>query len=140
MASVKQLIKLAEENKLIRKCRNQSLVYRRYYLFNELRKELTLEAIARLFKMNHCTVLYGLKQHDMFMKMNDRIYINAVADLFERINEFNIRDLDPGNVHMKITNDENQFITMEIYLYTKHADLYRENQGVISREVLKELL
>jgi hypothetical protein len=140
MASVKQLIKLAEEHKINRRCRNRELVYKRYYLFSELRKELTLEAIARLFEMNHSTVLYGINQHDTFIKMNDRIYINTVADLFERVNEFNIRDMDPSNVHIKIINDEGQFITMEIYLHTKHADLYRDNQGVISREVLKEML
>jgi hypothetical protein len=140
MASVKQLIKLAEENGINRRCRNRELVYKRYYLFSELRKELTLEAIARMFEMNHSTVLYGLKQHEMFMKMNDRIYINTVADVFEKVNEFNLRDLAPGNVHMKITHDQDSFVTMELYLHTKHADLYRDNQGVISREVFKEML
>ena len=140
MASVKQLITIAEENKLSRKCRKQDLVYKRYYLFSELRKELTLEAIGSMFNLNHSTILHGLNQHDKYMKMNDRIYINCVAPLFQKVNEFNIRDLDPGNVHMKITNDQDSFITMEIYLHTKHADLYRDNEGVISREVLKEML
>ena len=93
-----------------------------------------------MFNLNHSTILHGLNQHDKYMKMNDRIYINCVAPLFQKVNEFNIRDLDPGNVHMKITNDQDSFITMEIYLHTKHADLYRDNEGVISREVLKEML
>jgi hypothetical protein len=140
MASVKQLITIAEENKLARKCRKQDVVYKRYYLFSELRKELTLESIGNMFNLNHSTILHGLKQHDKYMKMNDRIYINSVAPLFEKVNEFNIRDLDPGNVHMKITNDHDSFVTMEIYLHTKHADLFRDNQGVISRELLKEMI
>jgi hypothetical protein len=140
MASVKQLITIAEENNLSRKCRKQDLVYKRYYLFSELRKELTLEAIASMFNLNHSTIIHGLNQHDKYMKMNDRIYINCVANLFEKVNEFNIRELDPGNVHMKITNDQDSFVTMEIYLHTKHADLYRDNQGVISRELLKEMI
>ncbi len=140
MASVKQLISIAEENNLSRKCRKQDLVYKRYYLFSELRKELTLEAIASMFNLNHSTIIHGLNQHDKYMKMNDRIYINSVANLFEKVNEFNIRDLDPGNVHMKITNDQDSFVTMEIYLHTKHADLFRDNQGVISRELLKEMI
>lgn len=140
MASVKQLISIAEENNLSRKCRKQDLVYKRYYLFSELRKELTLEAIASMFNLNHSTIIHGLNQHDKYMKMNDRIYINSVANLFEKANEFNIRELDPGNVHMKITNDQDSFVTMEIYLHTKHADLYRDNQGVISRELLKEMI
>ena len=140
MASVKQLITIAEENKLARKCRKQDLVYKRYYMFSELRKELTLESIGSMFNMNHSTILRGLNQHDKYMKMNDRIYINSVAPLFEKVNEFNIRDLDPGNVHMKITNDQDSFVTMEIYLHTKHADLFRDNQGVISRELLKEMI
>jgi hypothetical protein len=140
MASVKQLISIAEENNLSRKCRKQDLVYKRYYLFSELRKELTLEAIGNMFNLNHSTILHGLNQHDKYMSMNDRIYINSVANLFEKVNEFNIRDLDPGNVHMKITNDQDSFVTMEIYLHTKHADLFRDNQGVISRELLKEMI
>jgi hypothetical protein len=140
MASVKQLISIAEENNLSRKCRKQDLVYKRYYLFSELRKELTLEAIANMFNLNHSTIIHGLNQHDKYMKMNDRIYINCVSNLFEKVNEFNIRDLDPGNVHMKIVNDQDSFVTMEIYLHTKHADLYRDNQGVISRELLKEMI
>jgi hypothetical protein len=93
-----------------------------------------------MFNLNHSTILHGLNQHDKYMKMNDRIYINSVAPLFEKVNEFNIRDLDPGNVHMKITNDQDSFVTMEIYLHTKHADLFRDNQGVISRELLKEMI
>jgi hypothetical protein len=140
MASVKQLITIAEENKLARKCRKQDVVYKRYYLFSELRKELTLESIGNMFNLNHSTILHGLNQHDKYMKMNDRIYINSVAPLFEKVNEFNIRQLDPGNVHMKITNDHDSFVTMEIYLHTKHADLFRDNQGVISRELLKEMI
>jgi hypothetical protein len=116
------------------------MVYQRYYIFSELRKDLTLEAIARLFEMNHSTVLYGLKQHDMFMRMNDRIYIQVVSDLFQKLNEFAIEELDGSNIHMKIVNDEDQFITLEIILYTKHADIYRDNQGLITREILKELL
>jgi hypothetical protein len=51
-------------------------VYKRYYLFSELRKELTLEAIASMFNLNHSTIIHGLNQHDKYMKMNDRIYIN----------------------------------------------------------------
>jgi hypothetical protein len=41
---------------------------------------------------------------------------------------------------MKIVNDQDSFVTMEIYLHTKHADLFRDNQGVISRELLKEMI
>lgn len=140
MATVKQLLKIAEEHNLIRKCRNQPLVYKRYYIFNELRKELTLEAIARLFQMNHSTVLYGLKQHDLFMRMNDRIYINIVSELFQKVNEFAIDELDSSNMHMKIINDEDSFITIELYINTKHADIYRENQGMVTRELFKEML
>lgn len=140
MATVKQLLRLAQDQNLIRKCRNQTLVYKRYYMFNELRKELTLEAIASIFNMNHSTVLYGLKQHEQFIKMNDRIYINAVSDLFEKINEFNLGDIDSSNLHARVIKDEEQFITIELYLSTKHPALFRDNQGIISRELLKEML
>jgi hypothetical protein len=74
------------------------------------------------------------------MRMNDRIYINTVSQLFEDLNKFSIQELDGNNIHMQIINDEDQFITMEVMLYTKHADIYRDNQGIISREILKEML
>jgi hypothetical protein len=140
MATLKQIMRMAQDQKLIGRCRKREMVYMRYYLFSELRKELTLETIGKLFKMNHSTVLYGLKQHDQFMRMNDRIYINTVSQLFEDLNKFSIQELDGNNIHMQIINDEDQFITMEVMLYTKHADIYRDNQGIISREILKEML
>lgn len=140
MATVKQLIKIAEEYNLGRRCRDQHLVYKRFYLFSELRKELTLESIGKIFNVKHCSVIHGLKQHESFMKNNDRVYINTINDVFQKVNKFDIRDLHPGNMYMEVIEDEDSFITLKMYLNTKHPDLYRDNQGIISREILKEMI
>lgn len=76
-----EIIEYIQEKKLDTKDRYRSLTYRRFFLFDILRKKgLTLYQIAELFNKDHATVLYGIKMHKLFTSQNDAIYLTATEE------------------------------------------------------------
>lgn len=67
---IEQLIK---EHGLANKGRSRGIVYKRYYLYNELRAlHFTLEDIGAMFGGKHyATVLHGLRQHEDLKRYAD---------------------------------------------------------------------
>lgn len=64
--TVEQLI---DELDLTSKCRKRELVYTRLVLFQYLRtQKMTMYAIGNIFKKDHSTVVYGLKQYELLDK------------------------------------------------------------------------
>ena len=64
--TVEQLI---NELDLTSKCRKRELVYTRLVLFQYLRtQKMTMYAIGNIFKKDHSTVVYGLKQYELLDK------------------------------------------------------------------------
>jgi hypothetical protein len=63
------LEELINELDLTSKCRKREIVYTRLVLFQYLRtQKLTMYAIGDIFKKDHSTVVYGLKQYEMLDK------------------------------------------------------------------------
>lgn len=63
------LEELIKELDLTSKCRKREIVYTRLVLFQYLRtQKLTMYAIGNIFKKDHSTVIYGLKQYEMLDK------------------------------------------------------------------------
>jgi hypothetical protein len=63
------LEELINELDLTSKCRKREIVYTRLVLFQYLRtQKLTMYAIGNIFKKDHSTVIYGLKQYEMLDK------------------------------------------------------------------------
>jgi hypothetical protein len=63
------LEELINELDLTSKCRKREIVYTRLVLFQYLRtQKLTMYAIGNIFKKDHSTVVYGLKQYEMLDK------------------------------------------------------------------------
>ena len=57
--------------------RNRSSVYRRAFIYNELRSKeepMKLEDIGRLFNRDHATVIHGIKTHRDLTALNDKYY------------------------------------------------------------------
>jgi hypothetical protein len=69
------IMDLAEKHGLKVRNRKRELVYKRYYLWSELRRWHSLSAIGEMFNMDHCSVLHGLKQHNVWMKAKDYEYL-----------------------------------------------------------------
>jgi hypothetical protein len=63
------------------KSRQRELVYKRYYLFSELKKlGLNLSEIGRMLEKDHVTVMHGLKVDNQFQNY-DKIYDDAIAPI-----------------------------------------------------------
>jgi DNA-binding transcriptional MerR regulator len=62
-------------------CRDRGLVYKRAYIYSELRKlGMNLSDIGRLLDKHHATIINGLKVDNQFQNC-DKIYDDAIAEL-----------------------------------------------------------
>lgn len=77
---------LIEKYNLRRRCRNQYLVHQRAFLMNRLQKHgLSVTRIARMFKMNHATVLHNVRNAKYFEEIEDKYYLSDVAEIREEL-------------------------------------------------------
>jgi hypothetical protein len=66
-------------------------VYQRYYLFAFLRTHrITLEEIAKIFGMDHSTVVYGVKKAILWKK--DRLFLRMTDDLRQKFEQYTAMD------------------------------------------------
>ena len=64
---VELIKKIIQKDELDKKCRKVTTVNKRIFLFNALRNRgLTLYQIAEMFKMNHSTIIHGIKRYNEF--------------------------------------------------------------------------
>ena len=66
------------------KLRKRELVYKRYYIYNELREAgLNLMQTAEVFGKNHASIFHGLRVHSDMLRFRDVVYASetkCVAD------------------------------------------------------------
>ena len=136
---VKYLIK---EFSLDVQSRSQALVYQRFYLYYELRKNCTLQEIGEIFGKDHASVLHGIKMHEAWSLVNDKEYLMIIAQIkedfetqmmegFSKADELRItledvfQDVASLNIKMKVNRD---FIDRLTYVKTFQDlhDLYIE--------------
>lgn len=73
---------LIEQYDLKQICRRQDIIYKRYYLYDQLRKaNYSLSVIGRIFNKNHASVLHGLRMHQVYTKSKDKVYKMYTADI-----------------------------------------------------------
>lgn len=73
---------LIEQYDLKKKCRRQEVIYKRYYLYNQLRKaNYSLGAIGKIFNKDHASVLHGLRMHEVYTLSKDKVYKMFTADI-----------------------------------------------------------
>ena len=69
---IKQII---EQDGLAQKNRKAEIIHKRVYLFNTLRKQgYTLKGIGSLFRMNHATILHGLKNYQNLDETKNKLF------------------------------------------------------------------
>jgi hypothetical protein len=140
MATIKELIKIAEAHGLQRKTRKRDIVYKRYYIFSEMRKGLTFEQVGDMFGMNHSTVLYGVNQHELFMKQRDALYMGIISELWQEVNRFSITALSEKNMYMSVSHLAGPIVTLELQFTSTDPDWFLDNKGIIKREHFLEAL
>ncbi len=92
---IKQVI---EKDGLKKRNREQHIVHRRIFLFNLLRENgYTYAYIARLFNMNHATVLHGIKRYKELLSLNDvrlqvdtERYVQKFEDIEAAVIKYNL--------------------------------------------------
>ena len=77
---VKYLIK---EFSLDTESRSRPLVYQRYYLYHELRKECSLNEIGAIFGKDHATILHGIRMHEAWTLIGDKEYLKIIDPIRE---------------------------------------------------------
>jgi hypothetical protein len=72
---------MIELHNLISTKRSRGIVYKRYYLFSELKKlGLNLSEIGRMLEKDHVTVMHGLNVDKQFQN-SDKIYDDIIAPI-----------------------------------------------------------
>ena len=72
---------MIELHNLISTKRSRVIVYKRYYLFSELKKlGLNLSEIGRMLEKDHVTVIHGLNVDNQFQNC-DKIYDDIIAPI-----------------------------------------------------------
>lgn len=75
---------LIESYNLKDKTRERATLYKRYYLYNELRGcGFSLTNIGEIFGKNHATIIHGLRVHKDLTSYRDEDYRNEVHQLKE---------------------------------------------------------
>jgi hypothetical protein len=79
LTSIHELI---EKYGLLDKSRRRDVLFKRYYLYNELRTcGLSLSEIGRVFNKNHATILHGLRVHKDLTSYRDTDYLAETCAL-----------------------------------------------------------
>ena len=79
--TIKNIIEL---NELDSKSRKRDKVYKRFYLYNELRSMpefKSLEWIGDMFNRDHSSVVHGLSTHDILIEMKDVMYKGIIFEM-----------------------------------------------------------
>jgi hypothetical protein len=72
---------MIELHNLTTSCRDRDLVYKRAYIYSELRKlGMNLSDIGRLLEKHHATIINGLKVDNQFQNC-DKIYDDIIAPI-----------------------------------------------------------
>jgi hypothetical protein len=67
-------------------CRRQDIIYKRYFLYDQLRKaNYSLSSIGRIFDKNHASVLHGIRMHQVYTKSKDKVYKMYTADIANKL-------------------------------------------------------
>lgn len=88
MNKIEKIKDIIQRYDLTIKNRSRRIVYQRMYIFYKLyRLGFTLQEIGKIFNMNHSTILYGLKRHEMWCKKQDIIYLNTIVPLMNELED-----------------------------------------------------
>lgn len=101
---------------------------------------MTLEKIADIFEMNHSTIIYGLNQHNAWIKNRDWIYLNYISELFEQVNKFSIKNIKDDEAMLKVLDTEGDLITLEIKMHSTDHEGFMKISGMIKKELLREAI
>ncbi len=88
MSRLALIHELIEIHQLTAKTRRREVLFKRYYLFNELREAgLNLMQIGEIFSKNHATIIHGLRVHKELLSYKDADYVAETKCLADYLGE-----------------------------------------------------
>jgi hypothetical protein len=104
MSRLALIHELIEIHQLTAKTRRREVLFKRYYLFNELREAgLNLMQIAEIFGKNHATIINGLRVHKELLSYKDSDYVSETKIISEYLGD------------SKFLNDLNLYKRKKVY-------------------------
>jgi len=83
---IKEVVKIISEYELDVPNRRREIVNKKYYLYNLLKeKGCRIVDIAKMFKMNHSSVISGINQYKLLLSINDDI-LNTDTKILLKMN------------------------------------------------------
>jgi hypothetical protein len=83
---IKEVVKIISEYELDVPNRRREIVNKKYYLYNLLKeKGCRIVDIAKMFKMNHSSVINGINQYKLLLSINDEI-LNTDTKILLKMN------------------------------------------------------
>lgn len=77
---------LIERYDLTNKCRDRGLIYKRAFLYNELRTSgFSLTQIGEIFGKHHATIIHGIRTHHDLTSYQDEEYKHETIQLKEQL-------------------------------------------------------
>ena len=89
---IERINEIIETENLRERTKKPTKVHRRWFLFSLLRnKGIIFQKIGDMFEMDHATILYGVRQVEIYKKAKDEFYLMDTADLEEIFNDVKIQ-------------------------------------------------
>ena len=87
---------LIEKYSLKEKTRKRDVIFKRYYIYNELRNYgLSLNMIGEIFGKNHATILNGLRVHNDMLISKNVDYISETSIIKSTLDGLDFPDVSP---------------------------------------------
>lgn len=124
---------------LSKKTRKRELLWQRYYLIAHLRDlGWTYEEIAKLFGMNHATMIHAYRMHNDWINDDDYIEVTKhIAELLEGVGGLDLEVKIDEGVYFLGRNNKNyewqldRFVGYELGWYIGKKDKYRQVKKII---------
>jgi len=103
------IAKIIDKHNLRRPSRKREIVYKRFFLMNELRRTYSLVRIGEMFNMHHSTIIHGIRMAKMFEDANDQVYFEIIDPIRQDL--YNVIGLSTEeNIQSHAERVKNEFL------------------------------
>ena len=133
-----KLIELVHQYNLLERTRKRDKVYKRFFLMSELHKYMNLTDTGKIFKMKHCSVLHGIRQHLIWMEVKDPEYLKAIDEIYQELYQIDVNDIADQNIHVKTLGIQGHLVDVSIKLISVDSRRFHRLNGIMTKEEFKK--
>jgi hypothetical protein len=121
---IHHLIKVFE---LKNKTRKREVIYKRYFIYNELRRAgLNLMQIGEIFDKHHSTIIHGITIHNDLLRFKDAFYLLETKVLQDALG-----DSEFPNVKNLFKNESDADLKRDVLLISTMPSLKRLKRRIV---------